>query len=409
MRRGLKNSGGSLSPLQRKSILLALPVLFLGCQKSAPAPSVAKAAAVEPAVPTWSDAVPHQRDIDDTARFLAGMPGNPGSPFASLESYKTWQEHRQFMDAAWGRADEKLIRGLREFQHSELSAEPFEQNVLFYPFSGPDALTATLCFPRSPTYELVALEPAGSLPTLAELQKRNLGEYLSGIRTTVASELGKSFFVTREMDRQFRGQITDGLLVPVSLLLVRTGHTLLGYKYVRLNEQGEIVDRPGNAHVDAKYANKGFVIELQTDADKSIHRLNYLSLNLDNNHLKGNAGFLAYVKAMPVHTTLLKATSYMTHHDEFSTIRGLVIDYSAAVFQDDSGVPYHFFEPGRWTVQLYGEYTKPYGSFAWLEQPDLRKAYLAGGVKPLSLRLGYGFGKVTSNLLLAKRVPNASQ
>jgi len=29
--------------LKRKCILLALPVLFLGCQKSAPAPSVAKA------------------------------------------------------------------------------------------------------------------------------------------------------------------------------------------------------------------------------------------------------------------------------------------------------------------------------------------------------------------------------
>ena len=81
-----------------------------------------------------------------------------------------------------------------------------------------------------------------------------------------------------------------------------------------------------------------------------------------------------------------------------------MVDYSAAIFQDDSGVPYHFFSPDTWKVQLYGEYTKPYGSFAFLEQPDLRKAYLAGGVKPLSLRLGYGFGKVTSNLLLAKRI-----
>ena len=395
-------------PLNRKSFLLALPVLLLGCQKSEPAPTVAKAA-VEPAVPTWSDSVPRQREIDDTARYLAGMPGNPGSPFTGLEQEKAWQEHRQLMDAAWARADEKLIRGLREFQQSELSSAPFDQNVLFYPFSGPDALTATLCFPKSPTYDLVALEPAGSLPTLAELQKKSAADYLSGIRTTVASELGKSFFVTREMDRQFRGQITDGLLIPMSLLLVRTGHTLLGYKYVRLDEQGKIVDRPGNAHVDSKYANKGFVFEFQADSDKSIHRLYYLSLNLDNNHLKGNTGFLAYVKALPTHTTLLKATSYMTHHPEFSDIRDLVLDYSAAVFQDDSGIPYHFFDSAHWNVQLYGEYTKPYGSFAWLEQPDLRKAYLAGGVKPLTLRLGYGFGKVTSNLLLAKRVAPANQ
>ena len=391
-----------------KCILLALPVLLLGCQKSAPAPTVAKAAAAaaaEPVAPTWSDTVPHDRVVDDTARFLAGMPSNAGSQFTTLEQDKSWVEHRQLMDAAWSRADEKLIKGLKEFQQRELSTEPFDRNLLFYPFSGPDALTATLVFPMAANYDFVALEPAGSLPTLAELQKKMGGEYLSGIRTTVASELGKSFFVTREMDRQFRGQVTDGLLVPVLLLLVRTDHTVLGFKYVRLDEKGEVVDRPNNAHIEAKYANKGFVVEFRSEADKSIHRLYYLSLNLDNNHLKGNTGFSTWVKAMPTHTSLLKATSYMTHHDEFSIIRGMVVDNSAAVFQDDSGVPYHYFDPTKWSVQLYGEYTKPYGSFAWLEQPDLRKAYLAGGVKPLTLRLGYGFGKVTSNLLLAKRLP----
>lgn len=390
--------------LKGKCILLALPVLLLlGCEKT-PAPSVAKAAATSDAPPKWSDTIAPDREADDTARFLAGMPGTSGSPFAALESDAAWKTHHQLMDAAWERADEKLIRGLHEFQKSELSDEPFAQHVLFYPFSGPDALTATICFPQAPTYNFVALEPAGSVPTKDELEKRNLGEYLSGIRTTVASELGKSFFVTREMDSQFRGQITDGLLVPVLLLLVRTQHTVLGYKYVRLDEQGQVIDRPGNAHVESKYANKGFAIEFREDGDKSIHRLYYLSLNLDNKHLAGNTGFLQFVKTMPEHTTLLKATSYMTHHDEFSTIRSLVVDYSAAIFQDDSGVPYHFFSPDTWKVQLYGEYTKPYGSFAFLEQPDLRKAYVAGGVKPLSLRLGYGFGKVTSNLLLAKRL-----
>jgi len=173
-----------LLPLTRKCILLALPVLFLGCQKSPPTPSVAKAAAADTVAPNWGDTVPQDREANDTARFLAGMPGNAGGQFAAMEADGAWQEHRKLMDAAWARADEKLIRGLHEFQHSELSAEPFARNLLFYPFSGPDALTATISFPESPTYDLVALEPAGSLPSAGELQKKNLGEYLSGIRTT---------------------------------------------------------------------------------------------------------------------------------------------------------------------------------------------------------------------------------
>jgi hypothetical protein len=111
---------------------------------------------------------------------------------------------------------------------------------------------------------------------------------------------------------------------------------------------------------------------------------------------------------MPAHTTLLKATSYMTHHDEFSTIRDMVMDHSAAVFQDDSGVPYHFFTADKWNVQLYGEYTKPYGSFSWLEQPDLRKAYLGGG-SSLSAAAGLFSERSLRICLLAKRVSGQNQ
>ncbi len=393
-----------MSRINLKCILLALPVLLVGCQKAEPSPTVAKTVkAAELPTPNWGDTLPHERTADDTARFLAGMPGNPGSAFSPMETDPAWQEHRQLMDAAWAKADEKLIHGLKEFQQSELSAPPLDKQELFYPFSGPDVLTATLCFPHVDTFFLAALEPAGTLPTEQTLQKKKASEYLGAIRTTVASELGKSFFVTREMDSQFRGQVTDGLLIPMLLLLVRTEHTILGYKFARIDEQGQIVDRPGGVPVEAKYANKGFVVEFSTDTDKSIHRLYYFSLNLDNPHLKGNAGFMTYATNMPPHTTMLKATSYMTHHNEFSTVRDLVVDHSAAVFQDDTGVPYRLFTPDKWKVQLYGEYTKPFTPFEYMAQADLRKAYAAGGVKPLSMRLGYGFGKITSNLLLAQR------
>jgi hypothetical protein len=392
-----------LSRFNPKYFLLALPVLFLGCQKASETPGVATVRAEALAAPKWDDAVTPDRVVDDTARFLAGMPGTEGSPFANMQSDTVWQEHKQAMDAAWARADEKLIHGLKEFQQSELSTPPLDTNEVFYPFSGPDALTETLEFPHSPTYFMVALEPAGSLPSVAYLQKKPMKDYLGAIRTTVASVLGKSFFITREMDSQFRGQVTDGLLVPVLLLLVRTDHTVVGFKYERIDEKGLIVERPDNAHVDAKYANKGFTVEFRNNGDKSLHRIYYFSANLDNKHLPGNTGFMHYAAAMPPHTTLLKATSYMTHHDDFSAIRDLVVNQSAAVFQDDSGIPYHFFEPGKWNIQLYGEYTKPYEPFSYMVEPDLRKAYEAGDVKPLSMRLGYGFGKVTSNLLLARK------
>jgi hypothetical protein len=382
-----------------KFAALVLPVLLTGCQKATP---VAASHAAPDHIAQVSDVVPHQRDADDAARFLAGLPGKPGSSFLPLEEKPAWQEHRKLMDAAWAAAEDKLVHGLREFQQRELSGGPLDR-TLFYPFSGPDVLTATVCFPKSPDFVMVALEPAGTLPTPSLLGKKDLATYLGGVRTTVASELGKSFFVTREMDRQFRGQVTDGLVTPMLLLLARTEHTILGLKYVRIDEEGKVADRPGGVPVEAPYANKGFELEFSSDTDRQPHRLYYFSLNLGNQKVRGNLGFQKYVESIPHPTTLLKATSYMPHHAEFSIIRELVVKQSAAIFQDDSGIPFKFFADGRWDVQLYGDYTKPYGSFSWLEQSDLRKAYQTSKVKPLSLRLGYGFGKVTSNLLLAKK------
>ena len=251
-----------------------MPVFLLGCQKATPAPAVAKAAAAaEPAAPSWSDTIPQDRVVDDTARFLAGMPANSGSQFAALEQDKAWVEHRQLMDAAWARADEKLIKGLKEFQQRELSAEPFDRNLLFILSVARTPSRRRWFFRRvRPTISWRS-NRRGRCRRWPSCRKRWAANISPGSETTVASELGKSFFVTREMDRQFRGQVTDGLLVPVLLLLVRTDHTVLGFKYVRLDEKGEVIDRPNNAHVDTKYPNKGFVVEFRTEGDKSVHRL----------------------------------------------------------------------------------------------------------------------------------------
>ena len=203
--------------------------------------------------------VPHRRDADDVARFIAGMPGNAGSALKALEGSDAWGQHRRVLDAAWARADAAIVRKLAAFQAAELGDAKLAQAPVFYPFGGPDALTMTAFFPHAPTYVMVGLEPAGTLPTAAELAEKDAASYLGATRETVAS-----------------------------------------------------------------------------------------------------------------------------------------------VLQDDSGVPYRYFG-GEWRTQLYGSFTHPYGSFAWMVQPDLQAAF-ARSAKPLDLHLSYGYSKAPSNLLLARRV-----
>jgi hypothetical protein len=318
-----------------------------------------------------------------------------------LETQEAWKVHRRELDRAWSGIETKTLPSMKEFQAKELGAPAIVKSTVFYPFSGPDALMLTVFFPQNPVYVMVALEPPGTLPTAKQITHKELGKTLAGMRDTVSSELHRSFFITRQMDRQFRGQVTDGLLPPILLLLARSGHTIQGYRYVQLNQAGQIIPRgPGPT---AEVGNKGVEIDFTTDADRTSHKLYYFSTNLADTRLRQNKGFLAFLSELKGVTSYFKATSYMTHKPEFSEIRDQVLAKSVAVLQDDSGIPYHFFDAQPWQVQLYGDYVRPYGSFRWLEQPDLKKAYTATGTKPLDFQIGYGFRRMPSNLLFATK------
>src|SRR5206468_2393404 len=104
-----------------------------------------------------------------------------GSPFAALESSEAWKENHRLQDQAWKTAEGTMIARLGEFQKTELAAPPIATAPVFYPFGGPDALTPLVFFPNSPTYVMVALEPTGTLPSLAQIEKKNLGQYLPAL------------------------------------------------------------------------------------------------------------------------------------------------------------------------------------------------------------------------------------
>jgi hypothetical protein len=85
---------------------------------------------------------------------------------------------------------------MREFRTKELSGARIEKSLVFYPFSGPDALALAVFFPLNPIYVLVGLEPPGTLPAPGQLARKDLTRALAEVRNTVHSELYRSFFIT---------------------------------------------------------------------------------------------------------------------------------------------------------------------------------------------------------------------
>jgi hypothetical protein len=391
--------------LQQKSVI-CLAILLASCSHAAkPEPAPAQAVATP-----FPDPAPRSREANDAARFLAGLPGRPGSAFNELEQDKAWELHKAELDRMWSRTESTGLAAMRKFQANELNSDKVKKSTLFYPFSGPDALMMNVFFPENSTYVMVGLEPPGTLPTPAQFQKKkSLADQLAAERHTVNDILGKSFFITQYMDSQFRGQVTDGLFQPIIHLLVRTNHTILGYRYVRIDDAGKVVEREAATPKDApKPANRGIEVDFSDNASGAVHRLYYFSVNIDDEHLSKDKGFTEFVPQLKGMTTYFKATSYMTHRPEFSIIRDLVLNGSSAILQDDTGLPYHFYTDPPWHVQLYGVYEKPIRPFGWLDQKDLHTAYQANNPKPLNFHIGYGMARA-SNLLLAMRTDVAVQ
>ena len=342
--------------------------------------------------------IPADRLTDDSARLFAGLPAKPGSAFAALETEAFWKQHASQSDRGWRRFLTQRQPLMRDFALAQLADAPLTRPTLFYPFGGPDIMTAQTLFPKASTYVLVGLEPPGTLPDARELQA-SAQSYLPKLRSSLGSILSKSFFVTREMDRQLRGQSADGLLPVMLIELVRNGNTVRGLRYITLEAGGRWINReagePG--------INDGVVVEFAS-TDNAVHRLVYFSVNLHNDKYTANSAFHHFVANLGPRAAMFKSTSYMPHRDEFSLIRTQVLEQADSVVQDDSGIPYRFFEPANWEVKLYGAYEQPYGSFKYRRQEDLRDAFTdPAHVSELPFSIGYGFGRMKSNLLVARR------
>lgn len=346
-------------------------------------------------------AAQHTRTPNDVARFLAGLPGREGGPFREREETEDWKEHAAAFNAAWTRLVQERLPRMAAFYARELRGEPVDGATVFYPFGGPDALAVLSLFPVHRNYVLVGLEPAGSMVNVDRILTHDLGNELAALRATLDSVMVRSFFITKQMDSSFRGQVTDGLLPALMVLLARMNHTITDVRWVMIEDDGTLRDRKPEERISGR---TGVEITFTTGADPAPRKLRYFSLNLADAKLGANQGFLAYARRIGKTMSYFKATSYMTHRPEFSLIRELTLEISSAVLQDDSGIPYRYFDPAAWTVQLYGDYTQPYGSFRYLLQKDLRAAYAApGAAKPLDFKIGYGFSKAPSNLLFARK------
>jgi len=343
---------------------------------------------------------------DDTARFLAGLSPSSDSPLMALIKDPAWPTHARYFDSIFAREENANLSKVREFSRKYLTDK---HDTMLYMFSGPDFLYATSFFPNASTYVLAGLEPVGGVPDLTTLSPSVINEELRNLEISTGSLFNFSFFITQNMKTQLRNGPVYGTLPILYVFLARTGKTLHEVDLVSLDEHGNLLisdqaaainndsDKP--VHSQQRAAAPGVKIVF-SDGSGTKQTLYYFSTNLADGSFE-RSGFSAFLAKLGPADSLIKSASYLLHKPHFAGVRKLLLNRSAIILQDDSGIPLIYFEATKWRLQAFGHYAGPISMFANFYQP--RMAELFQDASPIDFGIGYRWRKNESNFLLAQR------
>lgn len=331
---------------------------------------------------------------NDAARYLAGMPVALGSPIAPLTQDPGWQAHERAMNQAFAQLERRQLNNIRVFRAENIAPVTQQNHACIYLFSGPDFLYADAMFPDCTTYVLQGLEPVELIPNLSTVPAAALSGTLQNIQTSLNTILSFSFFKTKDMREDFQKSQLKGVLPAISVFLARTGKVVEDIQPTSL-------DKDGNLAPGFQAPTHGAKIAFSDPATGAAKTIYYFTSDLSDEAMKRNSGLLRFCQNLGPSNSLLKAASYLLHSGGFDTVRNFLLQNSAAILQDDSGIPVHYFRPDSWTLRFFGVYSGPIELFKQYNQPDLRQFYAVSSPKPLTFGFGYRWNSRMSTLFLA--------
>jgi len=347
------------------------------------------------------------KKLDDLASYIAGLNADPVVADSQKLSITAWENFGAALDVSWKRYDSTHIKPMQQWREQEMKEINDSIKTLFYPFSGPDILNAYTFFPNAKQHIMVGLEPVGTLPEFTSAAPGITPQYFSSVKNSLHAILSFSFFRTKSMAVDLHNKELDGTIHLMLLFLKRSGNSIVDIKPVNIDSGGKLVVYT-NFEEQKKDTLKNPGVEIDfVDADSIVKKVFYFSVNLANDQMGKNEGFVKFINDQAPYTTYLKSASYLMYKQYFSSIRDLILNNSQYVLEDDSGIPLKYFtESDLWDIRYYGTYKGTIPMFSAFYQNDLFKAYtdtVNNKVGNLSFGIGYKYKLGESNLLLAKK------
>ena len=347
----------------------------------------------------FANAQEQNDSADRTATFLAGLAVPALAVDAPDLGENPWLTHAAEMDRAWKRTD-KSRAAIANWAPDAVGPAYFAKGAMFYFFSGPDFLYAHAFFPVAQTYILCGNEPVGAIPDLNRMPVAELPGALANLRHSLESFLDWSFFITKNMKTDLNQIQLNGTLPLLYVFLARSRCTIESVTPVSLNRDGQLTQAEAG-----KGSTAGVRIVFSAFSTLNSHpsTLYYFCSDLSDDGIKANPGLLRFCEQQGHGVSLLKAASYLMHEHGFSDARQFLLGHSDTILQDDSGIPFHYFEPQDWSFRYYGSYFGPIKVFEKYWQTDLAEATAQNPSASLPFGFGYQWQPNRSGIMIMTR------
>ncbi len=345
---------------------------------------------------------------DAKAKFLAGYPLSPNEPLAGLQQAAAYREHAAAFEKMWSRYNEHYFSPMRLWSAQELAPKISPADPVIYFFGGPDAISPLAFFPDASDFIMGGLEPVGDVPDPGPIPPQRLNAALASLRKSTDVILSFGFFITKDMRAELDAGEFKGVTPIMLSFLAMSGCEVLDVSYFGVRGDGHSLEYGAAPH-PVKGELSGVRITFRKNPLSAPQRIHYVQANVADDELHGKSGLLRWAEGFGLGNVYLKAASYLLHESYFSTIRGFLLRQARSVLQDDSGIPFSFFQDGAWRVWFFGTYTGTLDIFKQYHQPKLIDAYRTSAA-PLAFGAGYKWRVGESNLLLAvKQAPPKAQ
>ncbi len=321
--------------------------------------------------------------------------------YKKIYDFLHWEIYHEFIDISWRKLEKQRLNKIKKWRQKELAITDTLTHTVFYPFSGPDFLTASLMFPSADTFILLGLEPVGVLPNFHRMSAQSQQEYLSSFSNSLGDIFHKSYFITRKMLNDFQTQKLNGLLSVLCFFIKKLDYNIADLKYIYKDSLNQIRE------IDyfSKTIQKPFGVKITALKDSCAKTIYYFRYNVMDKLFNDSTIFYQYLSKYNNYITYIKSASYLLHNSFMKNMRDLILTHSVAILQDDTGIPYKFLSDNtQWALKLYGEYTKPVKDFGEMGyQPDLaqRMKEDSAFIPKIPFHLGYHWGSKKDVLLFA--------